>query len=397
MKRVQSMKKNLILSSVVLLASCSDVRNVVEAPRVNIDPQYVKAPKVEGVDLLATNQWARKNIHADEATAIAGVGTRRLRVAIVSSGVDYNHPDLQDNIYLNSGENSGSQELRDVALDKKDSDKNGYVDDLLGWDVIDQDGLPNDTLGDGTAAAGVIGALHNNNLGIKGILGEVTIIPVRYIDSTGTGSTERLISAFQYLSKVEPKPDVILVQAANVDFSSTQAVDPDSGGSSFSFSERDQLKAELSKWAALDTPVIVSAGNRGSEVSSVKGVIQEFSKQPNVIVVTSVDQNDSKVKTANYSVQKVHITAPGDKVLSTLPGGTYGEAKGTFIAAAHVAGAVTLALVSNHGKISTSKLKEVLLSPNGSDKLPQLDEVSMGSSRLNVARFIEALKTPASN
>ncbi len=140
-----------------------------------------------------------------------------------------------------------------------------------------------------------------------------------------------------------------------------------------------------------------SAGNRGSEVGSLKGVIQEFSKQQNVLVVTSVDAEDKKVKTANFSIRQVHIAAPGEKVLTTLPGNKYGEAKGTFLAAAHVAAAVTLALVSNHGKISTAKLKEVLLSPAGSHKLPQLEDVTMGSSRLNVARFIEALKAPATN
>lgn len=399
MKKVQ-IKSGRKLGSTVgaigclfLLASCGDYKSIVEAPKVSLDPAYKLVTKKAGDDPEAKNQWALTKVDAATAWQAVGLGTRRMRVAILSSGVDYNHEDLQANLFLNQKENTGAEQLSAKPVDKKDSDGNDYIDDLLGWDVVEGDGFPYDNLGDGTAAAGIVGAVHNNGVGIKGIVGEVTIVPVRYIDSTGASSIERLIEALRYVNKLSPRPDVVLVQVANVNFASTQGFEATglmTPGQALD--QKEVLNEQLKKLETDDVPVIVSAGNRTSDIEKANSVIVELSKRKNVIIVTSTDENDNKPPAANFSPKYVLTSAPGVNILTTAPGNKYATAKGTFLAAAHVAGAVTLALAKYHGKISTGDLKKELVKGDGSsDVIPALTAYTLGSNRLNVGKFISSL------
>lgn len=391
MKSVQN--KLTAVGTLLLLASCGDMKNIVEAPKVTLDPPLQKLEQKQGEDPLVEKQWALKKVAAAEAWAVAGVGVKKMRVAILSSGIDYNHEDLVGNLDINEGENTGAGELKPKAIDKKDSDGNGYVDDLVGWDAVDNDGFPYDLQGDGTAAAGIIGATHNNGVGIKGLLAEVSIVPVRYIDSAGAASADKLIEALRYVNSLKKKVDVVLIQAANVDFSESSGFDavgflPEGA----SVSQKSTLNAELKKLETDDIPVIVNAGNRRATIEESKGVIKELSTKKNVILVTSVDQNDVKPEAANFSPRSVITSAPGVGILSTAPGNKYVEVKGTFIAAAHVAAAVTLAK-ANSNRANTNDLKKLLLKDG--DVVQGLSAQVLGSNRLNIAKLISGIKQAA--
>lgn len=383
------------IGCLLLLSSCGDMKTVVEYPKVTIDPPITKVEAKEGADPLVEQQWALKKVAAPEAWAAGGVGVRRMRVAIISSGVDYNHEDLQANIAFNDAENTGGDQLKPKPTDKKDSDGNGYVDDLVGWDTIDNDGFPFDLLGDGTAAAGVVGALHNNGVGVKGVLGEVSIVPVRYIDSAGGSSVDKLIEALRYVNSLKKKVDVVLLQVANVDFTENSGFNADEFFASevvASLSQEQTLAKELSKLEADDIPVIANAGNRRTTVEESKGVLKALATKKNVILVTSVDDKDVKPEIANFSPKTVVTAAPGVNILSTAPGNQYStEAKGSFIAAAHVAAAVTLAKTHSN-RIKTEDLRKLLL--KSGDDVPNLSSQVLGSNRLNVANLVTSVKQP---
>lgn len=393
---MKSLLKLSPLATIALgtLISCSEVKTVVEAPKVNIDPPLKEiAAQAAGEDPLAAEQWnfAENKTNMAKAWEISQGGSRRVRIGVLSSGVDYNHEDLRANLWVNAKENAVQGEVQKVPVDKKDNDGNGYVDDTLGWDVIDSDGFPFDTLGDGTAAAGVLAATTGNSVGIKGMLQQATVIPVRYIDSTGTTSVAKLAEGLRYLRSMDSKPDVVLVQMANIDFKKARGGDDfDMEGMSM-LSEKSRLKEELDVWKEAGIPLVVSAGNRASDVASVKSVISEFANYPNVVIVTNVDKDDQKPFTSNYGVKHVHTAAPGVDITTTLPFNQYGKVKGSFIAATHVAGALALAVSNFHGKKQVSDLVRALISGPGSDPVDGLANITIGGNRLNVAKFLAAL------
>jgi hypothetical protein len=263
---------------ILLVSACGDMKTVVKAPPLNIDPPVQAAgAQAAGEDPLAAQQKAVfDKIEMEKAWASAQGGSKRVVIGMLSTGVDYNHEDLMKNRYMNIKEDTSLGEVKKSAIDGKDTDGNGYVDDIMGWDVVDNDGYPYDTLGEGTSAVGILSATHGNGLGIKGMLKESTIVPVRYIDSKGTTSVTKLREGLAYLRSLASKPDIVLIQSASIVFDDNGMDDP--------ASEKESLKQELEKWKSDQIPLVVSAGNRGSDISSLNNVVTELSKYSNIDV-----------------------------------------------------------------------------------------------------------------
>ena len=118
-----------------------------------------------------------------------GTGTGRTIVAVIDSGVAYNHPDLKANMWRNPGE---------VAGNGIDDDGNGYVDDVYGYDFVANNGNPMDDNGHGTHVAGTIGAVGNNGVGVAGVDWHVRIMALKFLDSTGSGYTSDAVRALNY-------------------------------------------------------------------------------------------------------------------------------------------------------------------------------------------------------
>jgi subtilisin family serine protease len=289
-----------------------------------------------------------------------GTGSASIAVAIVDTGVDYTHPDLAANIWTNPGEVPGNG---------VDDDRNGYVDDIHGWDALHNDGDPMDENGHGTHVAGTIGAAGNNGAGIAGINWRVTIIPTRFMDAGGYGSTADAVECLDYLHTLKDRG--VNIVAANNSW----------GGNGEDRALRDAVERSNTRGILF----VVAAGNgdssgNGVDNDRVPNIPANYTSA-NVISVTAVDRNDARAVWANYGASTVDLGAPGVDIWSTLPRNSYGFASGTSMAAPHVTGAIAL-LASVEPSLSARQLKERLLSTG--DPCADLSGRTLTGCRLNV-------------
>ena len=183
------------------------------------DTNYLWRTSVAPDDVRLADQWSLRNtgqsvngttgstdadIDAPEAWDLT-TGSAEVVVAVVDSGIAYDHPDLAPNIWTNSGESGGGRETNGI-----DDDSNGYVDDWHGWDVVganrasasDSDNDPRDILGHGTHVAGTIGAAGNNGIGVTGVAWNVKLMPVRVFDGEGVATSADIAEGFVYAGRM---------------------------------------------------------------------------------------------------------------------------------------------------------------------------------------------------
>jgi subtilisin family serine protease len=311
-------------------------------------------------------------------------GSRRLVVALLGTGVDYTHEDLAANIFINRSEYKGLNPNSNTPADGKDDDGNGYIDDFIGYDFVDNDGLPFDRNGSGTAMAGVVAAVRGNGKGISGIASSISLMPVRFIDASGYMSIPNFFKALNYALKM--KADVILLHTPSHEFGASGADDNEK--KLMSDLEKQMLKKILTDIEKAGIPIVASAGNTGSSIASANSLAKELFKSKNVIAVTAVDKDDVRPFVASYGRESVHTSAPGKNVLTTLPGNRYGDASGTSVAAAHVAGALALAYNQQFGKRELRELLEAFLKPEASDRVESLQFETIGGNRLNLTKYL---------
>ena len=141
-----------------------------------------------GKDPLMENLWHLRNSRTVDAWTITE-GDPRITVAVVDSGIHYNHPELNANIRRKRSE---------TPHDKLDNDENGYLDDWIGWDYVRGNWLPFDKAGHGTFMASIIAAVGDNAIGLKGVCPRCSILPIRFINGEGLGDTEDAIEGIYY-------------------------------------------------------------------------------------------------------------------------------------------------------------------------------------------------------
>jgi subtilisin family serine protease len=152
-------------------------------------PNDPNLPQLYGmINTGQTGGTADADIDADQAWSIAR-GSHNVIVGIIDTGIDYNHPDLAANIWTNPGETAGNG---------IDDDGNGFIDDIHGWDFVNNDNDPMDDNGHGTHVAGTIGAVGNNGVGVVGVNWEVSLMGLKFLSAGGSGSTAGAISAVNY-------------------------------------------------------------------------------------------------------------------------------------------------------------------------------------------------------
>lgn len=320
---------------------------IVETRAVVNDPRF---DDLWGLDNTGqTGGLADADIDAPEAWEI-GTGTE-IVVGVIDTGVDYTHPDLAVNMWVNPGE------IPDNGID---DDGNGYVDDVHGYDFAYGDADPMDGDGHGTHVAGTIAADGNNGIGVTGVNWSAKIMALKFLDDNGEGTDFAAIQAIEYA----------VMMGADVTNNSW-------GGYSFSQGIYDAI-VEAGEAGQL---FIAAAGNESNNNDLVPSYPASYNLD-NVISVAATDHRDDLANFSNIGAQTVDLGAPGVDILSTLPGGGYGVLSGTSMAAPHVAGAAALILGTEPG-LSPAEVKERLLT--SVDPLPDLTGNTVTGGRLNLA------------
>lgn len=288
--------------------------------------------------------WGLHSIQAEQAwDATLGKG---VTVAVVDTGVDYDHPDLASNIWQNIGEMGVDAQGGDKRTNGIDDDSDGYVDDWRGWDTSsiiteqvgnglrvsgskEPDNDPMDDAGHGTHVAGTIGALGNNGLGVIGVAPDATIMPLKFMTKDGAGTSEDAARAIIFA--VDHGADIINNSWGGEDPSRI-------------------VEAAIDYAHQNGTVVIASAGNSGTD---------NWGNAPAMLTkaITVAALNPDGTKAGFSSYGKVDVAAPGVNILSTrssqsarnaqLVGDEYEVLSGTSMAAPHVAGLAALILAQN--------------------------------------------------
>ncbi|GAB2921634.1 S8 family peptidase [Rheinheimera gaetbuli] len=235
-------------------------------------------------------------------------------IAVIDTGVDYNHPDLAANIWQNPNE---------IAADGIDNDNNGYVDDIYGINPADGNSDPMDEDGHGTQVASIIAAVTDNAEGIAGVSWQSKILPCRFMDKNGEGFISDAISCLNYVLDLKQNHGVNIVATNN-----------SWGSSGFSQALYNAIAAQR------DAGILFIAG-AGNDGSSARFYPAGFNLA-NIISVAAHDQQGAIADFSNYGRDWVHLSAPGVALAAAQTGGGYVQASGTSMAAPVVSGVAAL-------------------------------------------------------
>ena len=282
---------------------------------------------------LYTQQWGPAAIGLPSLWSKPLVSTKRPVIAIIDTGVDTEHPDLKDNMWVNEKEKNGVR--------GKDDDGNGIVDDIHGYDFVNKTGGMADFNGHGTHCAGIAAAVGHNGIGITGANPDALIMPITVMQSDGTGDVATIIKGIDYA-------------AAN----GADVISMSLGSYSYSIAEEQALGK------AYATAVIVAAaGNDGHDLTGyhcsqdapmfpaafqfVLGVEAAADKQGNRAGFSNFDY-DGPIYSAYSNESELYnyeLRAPGVSVVSTFPKGQYRAMNGTSMACPLAAGAISRLLM----------------------------------------------------
>lgn len=295
---------------------------------------------------------ADADIDAPEAWNISRGSRSGPVVAVIDTGVDYTHPDIKNNAWVNPGEIPGN---------KKDDDGNGVVDDIHGYNAINKSGDPMDDNAHGTHCSGTIAGEGNNNLGVVGVNWEGRVMGAKFLSGSGSGSTADAVDATLYASKM----------GARITSNSW-------GGGGFNQALYDVLKAS----PALH---IFAAGNESNDNDARLSYPASYDLD-NIVAVAATDRNDRLADFSNWGATTVDLAAPGVDILSTVPGNKYDSYSGTSMATPHVAGAATL-IATVYPDATNEQIKARLM--NGVDQVPELAGKMITGGRLNLANALD--------
>ena len=281
-----------------------------------------------------------------------------ITIAITDSGLDLNNEQLLQSIALNPGENGLDDEGNDKSENGIDDDGNGYIDDSVGLDLIENDTLPDDNFGHGTAVASTIiydGQDDIKSVDLRGVAPKVKIIPIKFIDDEN-GSTETAIKAIQYA--VSRKADIINASWGGHDCSSIM---PD-------FLQTIEQEETLFVVAAGNGHPLQGFGLDIDNLTSLPPIYPASTNLKNQITVGSISLASKKRSSfSNYGVNSVELFAPGDDILTLGLDSTVQCIKGTSFSAPIVAGALAL-IMNAYPDRNHLQIKQTLLDHTRKDE-----------------------------
>jgi subtilisin family serine protease len=233
------------------------------------------------------------------------------KVAVLDTGIQVGHPDLKSNVWIND---------KEIKNNNKDDDHNKYVDDYQGFNVVAGKGSGIDDDGHGTHVGGIIAGRGNNDSGIAGLCWSANLVPVKFLDSRGRGSTSDAIAGIDYALHIG-------VKVINCSFGTS--------------SKSSALADEIEKAQDKGTLLVVAAGNDGDNIDK-QPVYPAAYTRSNILTVAATTATGALASFSNFGSDAVDLGAPGDSILSTYPTSTYKKLSGTSMAAPLVAAAAAL-------------------------------------------------------
>jgi len=366
--------------------------------------------KNSGQSILGTPGTPGADINASAAWDLS-TGTTRAAVGVIDSGIDYTHPDLYLNVWINQDEiplglrgslvdvtgdglitfhdlnhpanaaftadlnGNGRIDAYDLLNDPQwadgvDTAGNGFVDDLVGWNFETNTNNPLDLNGHGTHVSGTIGAVGDNGLGVAGVNWTTQLIGLAI--GTAAPTLARAVQALNYVATMAEDFGVRVVATNN------------SYGIPFS----QALLDAVTRNRDADVLLVASAGNNNTNSDTIARFPANL-EVDNVIAVAATTNQDLKATYSNFGANTVHLGAPGHQILSTVPGGGYAYFNGTSMAAPHVAGVAALASAVAPG-LGYAGIRSAIL--EGVDPITSMAGITVTGGRLNAFNTLKMLQ-----
>lgn len=359
---------DLLVRSAMLhaLANSPNVLSVEPNFRLSIDviPDDPSFDQLWGLD-----NSADADIDAPEAWDLT-TGSSDMVVGVIDTGVDYNHEDLAQNIWVNPLECPAG---RGTCVENGiDEDGNGYVDDFYGWDFANNDNDPRDDNSHGTHVAGTIAAVGNNGKGVVGVNWNAKIMAIKFLDSRGSGYLSDAVQAIDYATMMR-RDYGINIRLTNNSW----------GGGGYSQSMYDAIAANRNAGMLF----VAAAGNDSLNNDSYAAYPASYNLN-NIISVASTTSSDALSSFSNYGRTTVDVGAPGSSIYSTMPNNKYGTKSGTSMASPHVAGIAALAWGGNQAA-SYSDVRAAIFS--GVDPVPALTGKTVTGGRVNAFEALQRM------
>lgn len=305
--------------------------NEVEYAEPNYIVQICAEPESYTADPLYTQQWGPAAIGLDKLWNVPTVTTKRPVIAILDTGVDITHPDLADNIWTNSHEANGA--------DNRDDDGNGFVDDIHGWDFVNNSASMRDNNGHGTHCAGIAGAVGGNGIGITGANPDAYIMPIAVLQSNGSGDVATIIKGIDYATA--NGADVLSMSFGS--YSNSSALH-DALGKAY---QKALLVAAAGNDFLCINPHICPINDRlgapmfPAAYSFVLGVEASDNALGAMAGFSNFDCDGSITSMYASDLYNYELRAPGTDIISTFPNGQYKSLNGTSMACPLAAGAIS--------------------------------------------------------
>ena len=280
------------------------------------------------------------------------VSSRSVVIAVVDTGIRYTHEDLAANIWVNPGE---------IPDNLRDDDRNGVVDDVHGFNAVNRKGDPMDDNGHGTQVAGIIGAVGNNRKGTVGVSWEATLMPLKFLDEEGFGSTSNGILCLEYAA--ENGADLV--------------------NASWGSGRRSRsLQRTIRTLGNAGVFMVTAAGNDNQNLDVEPDYPASY-PDANLVVVAASTRQDKLAAYSNYGFRGVDIAAPGSSIYSTsmTSDRSYAYGDGTSFAAPHVTGAIAI-LKAYFPNVSYDEIVGAIMA--SVDRVTDLLAKTRSGGRLNV-------------
>jgi subtilisin family serine protease len=346
-------------------------------------PDFIRKPAVIPNDARFSQLWGLHNtgqsgglsdadIDAPEAWDLAR-GTQQIIVGVIDTGVDYTHPDLQANMWVNTAEQNGTAGV--------DDDQNGYVDDIYGYDFGEGDSDPMDESGHGTHVAGTIGAVGNNGRGVVGINWNVRIMALKVAYAVEGSDEPGLL-------------DSGIIEALHYAVQKGVKVTNNSYGG---YGDNPALYEAILAAQNAGQLFVAAAGNDTNN-NDIMPIYPASYALNSIISVLATNSRDQLTYYSNYGKTTVDLAAPGGEmyadgdpggILSTVPGNGYEFYQGTSMASPHVAGACAL-VWSVAPTLTAAEVKQILM--GSVDPVNSLQDFCVTGGRLNLYKAVASIQ-----